>query len=113
MNTNSEPIVAYITKVINGEQMQIGLTKQEAYQIYEQYEHLCDLDYVNSHIADYTDAGDSIAVECTGLTINELTQQADAIAWEMRRQMDKYDVDRDFALDEAFKIIKHEVRPND
>lgn len=111
MNTTNEPIVAYITKMINGEQMQIGLTRQETYQIYEQYEHLCDLDYVKSYIEIYTD--DDIAIEGTGLTVNELNEHTDAIAWEMRRQMDKYEVDQDFAIEEAFKIIKNEVHPND
>lgn len=81
----------------NGLVMEIQLTEDEVYRVYEHYEHHCDVNYTCGELAQR---------ECEALEPLTEKQWMDAvrnIAWEKRRQQDKYGYDEEYALDEALK----------
>lgn len=72
-----------ITREINGVQHEFELTANELYNAHAEQEHIYDTANVKNAISDLSD----------GL--------ASDLAYEVRRQIDKYDLDFDYALGEA------------
>lgn len=78
-----------IKRIIAGTVHEFELTASELYAAHVEQEHIYDTDNVKSQLmicypnSEYTD------------------DEIDAIAWEVRRQINKYDLDFDYAVDEA------------
>lgn len=90
-----EPIVV-IDKEIDNAVHSIGLTRHEAFLAYEAYEHACDVETVESKLR-YCINVDPV-----------LLKKKDEIAYEMRRQINKYDMDEDDAFDAAIENVTKE-----
>lgn len=73
-----------ISRIINGVEYEFELNSQELYDAYIELEHEWDVSDVDARY---------------GHVLSD--EQVDAVAWEMRRQRDKYDLDFSTALDEA------------
>lgn len=77
-----------ITRTVNGTEMEFELNSQELYDAFREQEHKWDVSYVDANV---------------GHLYND--EQVDAIAYEARRQMDKYDLSFDYALGEALYVL--------
>lgn len=86
-----------IKRTINGIEYEFELTKQERFDAYCEQEHVWDADYVRNIY------GEEIEQMCK----NEDEQDSfiEDVACEMRRQIDKYGVSQEYALDEAFEKV--------
>lgn len=73
-----------ISREINGENVSFELTEHELFSAYVEQEHEFDKDYVRGLVSEST-----------------TEEKIDEIACEMRRMMNKYDVNIDYAFDEA------------
>ena len=68
---------------------EIELTKQELFEAYTEQQHIWDVSNTKDYLSDeYTD------------------EQIDAIAYEARRQADKYDLEWDDAVEEALVTLQ-------
>ena len=77
-----------ITRIINGTEMEFELNSQELYDAFCEQEHKWDVSYVDSNLR------------------SPLPEdQVHAIAWEMRRQIDKYGLEMAYAFDEAISEL--------
>ena len=91
-----------IKRTINGIDFNFELTPAEMYAAYfEQQEHFDIQDVMN--YADMFDEDDF--EEEVGCTYKEFCDMKEEIAYEMRRNMDKYDMDFSYARDEAVRDI--------
>lgn len=89
----------------NGLVVEIELTETEVYRIFEHYEHHADMEYTYNELSQR---------QCEELMPLSAKQWADAvrnIAWEKRRQQDKYNFDEDYALDEALRWYIKTILP--
>ena len=84
------------------EQVEIELTADELYRAYLEQEYEFDLDGVNNHFDAFEDED---LVETYGKTREELSKLYEDIARELRRLMDKYDMQYDYALTEAIDMV--------
>ena len=91
-----------ITREINGKTHTFELTEDELYNAYFEQEHIFDVDDISSFF-DELDDGDIMSEY--GKTREEVKWHYDEIAYEMRRQMDKYDVDMWYARGEAIRQV--------
>lgn len=86
-----------IKRTINGIEYEFELTEQERFDTYCEQEHIWDADYV------WSIYGEEIEQMCKNA--DEQDSFIEDVAYEMRRQVDKYDVSEWYALDEAFKKV--------
>lgn len=85
--------------------LEIALTEDEIYRAYEAYEHHCDADYVEGRANSGTEEWfEYLSDEQWEAAVHE-------IAWEKRRQQDKYGYDASDALDEAMRWFKNTRLP--
>lgn len=85
--------------------IKIALTQDELYRAYELYEHHLDVNYVEGRVnSDEDDRFEHLTDEQWENAVNE-------IAWEKRRQQDKYEYDEDAALDKALCWFKNTRLP--
>lgn len=94
-----------IKRVIHGEEVAIELTHDELYLAYEAYEHHCDYEYVKNELE-----GGALAEEMQhALSDKQWDQLIHEIAWEKRRNQDKYEYDENDALDKAEEHVRRKV----
>ena len=87
-----------IKRNIKGFEYSIELTAQELFDAYCEQEHIYDVDYVN------TNAHEEIAGLCHSQ--EEYDEGIELVAFEMRRRIDKYNMEDWFALEEAMGEFK-------
>lgn len=91
-----------IKRIINGSEVEIELTKDELFNAYSEQEHEWDMqsckDYLNSGIYDGEEWYEELSEEIEKKIIAET-------AYELRRNMDKYNMDHEYAIDEAFSVV--------
>lgn len=80
-----------ITRIVNGKELEFELNSSELYNAFIEQEHKWDVSDVDGYYGHI-------------LT----NQQIDEIAWEMRRQRTKYDLDFFNALEEAVHILGYD-----
>lgn len=78
------------------------LTQDELFEAYEEQQHIWDYDYCKSML-DELDA--RYFRSEYGISKTQAKEMLDDIAYEMRQQIDKYDIDDDDARDVAFRTI--------
>lgn len=86
-----------IKRIVDGVEHEFELTREELFDTYCEQEHIWDADcvwYIYSE-------------EIEEMYKNEDEQNGfvEDVAYEMRRQIDKYGVSKEYALDEAFKKV--------
>ena len=93
-----------IKRTIHGEEVEIELTQEEIAEAYLHHEHYCDCEYVRSNLNSGCDAE---AFET--LTDEEWEAVVHEIAYEKRRQQDKFELDEWDAVEIAREqyIKKH------
>lgn len=97
-----------IKRVIHGEEVEIELTNDELYLAYEAYEHHCDYEYVKNQLECGALAEDFQHI----LTDKQWDRLLHELAWEKRRQQDKYEYDENDALDKAEAHVRKRVLPD-
>lgn len=84
------------------EQIEIELTGDELYEAYLEQEYEFDLNGVINHFDAFEDED---LVQTYGKTRKELSELHGNIARELRRLMDRYDMQYDYALTEAIDLV--------
>lgn len=87
-----------IKRTIDRKEHEFVLTSGELFDAYCEQEHIWDADYVGSELSE----------ELEEFCVDEADRKniAEAIAYEMRRQIDKYEMSPEYALEKAFNEIK-------
>ena len=88
-----------ITRVINGVEVEIELTQEEIAEAYLQHEHFYDCESVRG------DLNSGCYEEFEGLTDEEWEDAVHEIAYEARRQQEKYGLDEWDAMAAARKLF--------
>lgn len=97
-----------ITRTINGEEVDIELTAEELSAAYYEQEHNFDVQDVQSRFNG--EITDSELEEIYGVTPEQITDEViENIAYEARRNMDKYDMEHPYAIDAAVKDILNAI----
>ena len=91
-----------IKRKIDGKEFEFELTNDELWNAYEEQQHKYDLDDVDTQFCFYTDEE---LMNTYHKTREEIKKLYPDIAYEMRRLMDKYDVDMEYARDEAIDYV--------
>jgi len=91
-----------IQRKIDGRVYDFDLTSDELYEAFREQEHLFDRADVESYFDDYTD--DDLQYDY-GIDREELEERFDDMAYEMRRNIDKYEMDWTYARDAAIAEI--------
>lgn len=91
-----------IKREIDGKSYVFKLTERELYEAFSEQEHRFDCDDVRDMLYAFEDVD---LVESYGADAEEILESLDDIAYEMRRQMNKYGVDMDFAREEAIRAV--------
>ena len=81
-----------ISRIINGVEYEFELNSQELYDAYIEQEHKWDVSDVDARY---------------GHLLSD--EQVDAVAYEMRRQRDKYDLDFESAIEEALLNFDYDL----
>lgn len=81
-----------ISRTINGVEYEFELNSQELYDAYIEQEHKWDVSDVDARY---------------GHLLSD--EQVDAVAYEMRRQRDKYDLDFESAIEEALLNFDYDL----
>lgn len=91
-----------IKRIINGSEVEIELTQDELFNAYCEQQYEWDIknceDYLNSGIYD----GEEWYEELNEETKNIIIEEA---AYQFRRNVDKYDMNYEYAIDEAFSVV--------
>ena len=82
-----------ITRIINGQNLEFELNSQELFEAYMEQEHKWDVSDIDARY---------------GHLLTD--EQVDALAREMRRQRDKYDLDFEAAIEEALLNLDYDLR---
>ena len=82
-----------ITRIVNGQNLEFELNSQELFEAYTEQEHKWDVSDVDARY---------------GHLLTD--EQVDALAREMRRQRDKYDLDFETAMEEALCNLDYDLR---
>lgn len=82
-----------ITRIVNGQNLEFELNSQELFEAYMEQEHKWDVSDVDARY---------------GHLLTD--EQVDALAREMRRQRDKYDLDFEAAMEEALLNLDYDLR---
>lgn len=91
-----------IKRAINGEEFAFELTKDELFNAYLEQEFIFD----KENVAGYLESlGSDWTEDNYGLSLDEAMQYVDDIASELRRNIDKYEMGFDYAIDEALKFV--------
>lgn len=97
-----------ITRVIDGTPHEIELTPSEIYGAYVVQQFEFDKDDIEDLICGLSD--DDVR-SCYGVNTETFRSLIEDMAYEMRRQINKYDVSWEYARDEAVRsVISSEVR---
>ena len=91
-----------ITRTVGDKQVSFELTESELVNAYFEQQYKFDVRDVKDLICGWDD-DDVLGVY--GITVAEYEKLSDDIASEMRRNMDKYDMDFDYARDEAVNSV--------
>ena len=92
----------WIAREIDGRFTPIKLTSDELFRAYLEQEHNFDCD----NVRDYFDAFDDEDLnEIYGMSIKQIEETYDDIAVEMRRNIDRYGMDMEFAREEAISAV--------
>lgn len=95
-----------IKRLVSGKEQEFELTADELYAAYREQEFKFD----RADVADYFLAFDNEYIEEEyGMTTKEVESKFNEIAYEMRRNIDKYDMDWTYARDEAIETILRKV----
>ena len=86
-----------IKRIVDGVEHEFELTREERFDTYCEQQHIWDMDYVA------IEYGEEVEQMCK--TKAEMDAFIEDVAFEMRRQVDKYNVSEWYALDEAFKKV--------
>lgn len=91
-----------INREINGKIYEFELTEQELYDAFAEQEFQFDLENVRNYFEDYTaeDFRDEY-----GITIEEAEEKFEDIAYQLRRNIDKYDMSFEYALPAAVSEV--------
>lgn len=89
-----------IKREINGVVYEFKLTDMELYSAYVEQEHIYDKDGVVSFFDAFEDED---IMDSYGMTRKDVESVFDDIAYEMRRNINKYDMLWEYALDEAIR----------
>ena len=92
-----------IRRKIDGLEFEFELTANELCDAYDEQQHMFDVSDVECLFEDYYT--DDEVLDLYGVTTDTALSLSDGIAWEMRRLMDKYDVDMSYAREEAARTI--------
>ncbi len=91
-----------IVRIVGGVKMEFILSDNELYNAYEEQQHLFDLEDVKGYFDGYSEE------DCKreyGLSSSEVEDRLDEIAYEMRRNIDKYDMDWYYAREAAISEL--------
>lgn len=91
-----------IHREVMGCQCTFELTADELFRAFQEQEHSFDCDAVRDLVYCFEDAD---LIESFGADSAEILGLTDDIAYEMRRQMDKYGIDMDYAREEAIRDV--------
>ena len=97
-----------IKRLVNGKEQEFELTEDELYAAFSEQEFKFD----RADVTDYFLAFDIEDIEEEyGMTMKEIESKFNEIAYEMRRNIDKYDMDWTYARDEAIEtVLRREVQ---
>ena len=98
-----------IKRIVNGETLKFELTEDELLEAYLEKQHRYDVDVVKDKFQYYEDNPDEF-FEAYGTSYTVLSGRIDAIAYEMRRNIEKYDSDPFYALIDAIETAVKEYR---
>lgn len=87
-----------IKREIDGVVYELELTERELYGAFREQEHIYDLDYVANTLDCFEDED---LLDLYGMTREVVKSKYDDMAYEMRRNIDKYAMSEEYALDEA------------
>lgn len=79
-----------ISRMVNGETKEFILTKDELYNAFEEQQHIFDMEDVRSYFDNYSEED---YLREYGLSSDAVKDRFSEIAYEMRRNIDKYDMD--------------------
>lgn len=91
-----------IIRTINGVETEIELTDRELWEAYEEEQHKCDLSDIDNAFEDLTD--DEL-VEMYGMTMAEIEELKEAMAYRYRKYRDNYDESWIGDRDEAIRYV--------
>lgn len=98
-----------ITRVIDGTPHEIELTSAEIYGAYVVQQFEFDRADIEDLVCGMSDAD---VMACYDVGIEQFKSLIDDMAYEMRRQIDKYDVSWEYARDEAVRSVIEEAGTN-
>ena len=91
-----------IKRTINGSEIEIELTKDELFNAYCEQENIFDVnscrDYLNSGIYNGEQWYEELDKETEDLLVEEA-------AYQLRRNIDKYEMSYDYAISDAFSVV--------
>lgn len=91
-----------ITREIGGKQYEFELTRDELYRAFDEQEHIYDVNDIEDVVFYMEDA--EVLAEY-GISKEAFLAMKDEMAYEKRRNMDKYDMSWDYARDEAVSSV--------
>lgn len=91
-----------IKRTIDGREIEIELTEQELFDAFTEQEFIFDLDNVRNYFMDYTD--EDFQQEY-GISREEAESRFEDVASQLRRNIDKYDMDYEYAISEAIHTV--------
>lgn len=98
-----------IRREIDGKEVQIELSARELSEAYLEQEHEYDIEDVQNRFDDMED--EEFAEH--GMTREEAESHISEIAYNKRRNMDKYEMSWEYALDEAIRDFWYEYGVSD
>lgn len=91
-----------IKREIDGKSYVFKLTEQEVYDAYAEQEHVFDCDDIRDFLYGWEDED---LIDSFGYDAGEIKENIEDIACEMRRQINKYGVDMEYAREEAIRSV--------
>ena len=91
-----------IKRTVNGEELEFELTDNELTSAYFEQQYLFDIQDVRDAVIGWED-DDVICVY--GVNMETFLKLSDEMAVEMRRNIDKYDMDWDYAREDAIRSV--------
>lgn len=91
-----------IKRKIDGKEFEFELTNDELWNAYIEKEHQFDIEDVESFFCGFSDDELRLLYKKSS---EEIKSMYDDIAYEMRRNIDKYDMDWEYARDEAVTSV--------
>lgn len=94
-----------ITRIINGIETEIELTDRELLEAFEEEQHKCDIDDIDNAFEDLTDEE---LVEMYGMTMAEIEELKEDMAYRYRKYRNEYDESWIGDRDAAITYVLHE-----